>query len=71
MSSKKARRRKRKQQEQERGGRKLNPATVFILSIAIAILLTVGSVIAFTDRSGPGQPPWPGAVWSPDHGHWH
>lgn len=72
MSSKKARRRKRRKKEkEERRGTKLNPAIVFMLGIAVAIVLTVVWVWVFGDPSGPGEPPWPGAVWSPSHGHWH
>ena len=71
MSSKKARRRERRKQEEEEGRRSgLNPVTVFIVSIALAILLMTAGVMLF-GGSGPGEPPWPGAVWSSSHGHWH
>jgi hypothetical protein len=73
MSSKKDRRRKRQEQEkaqaQARGGR--NPATMFIVGIAVILLLTVVGAMVLRARSGPDQPPWSGAVWSPEHGHWH
>ena len=49
----------------------MNPALAFALVIAAVIGLTLGGVMLFGDRSGPGDPPWPGAVWSPAHGHWH
>lgn len=71
MSSKKERRRKRQEREQEHARRKLNPAAVFIVGIGLAILLTVIGAMVLGDRSGPGEPPWAGAVWSPEHGHWH
>lgn len=71
MSSKKEIRRKRRehrQAEEQRRGR--NPAILFALGIAAAILITLGLFAAFGD-GGPGEPPWPGAVWSAAHGHWH
>lgn len=49
----------------------MNPAVVFILAISAAVLVLVVGVSLFSDRSGPGEPPFPGAVWSPAHGHWH
>lgn len=71
MSSKKARRRARRKREREEQRRsKMNPATRFILGIALAIVLTLVWGFVFGDF-GPGEPPWPGAVWSPLHGHWH
>lgn len=72
MSSKKKLRRRQRtaQKEQARQG-KANPAWLFILGIVLVIGLTLGGVAIFGDRSGPGDPPWPGAVWSPAHGHWH
>lgn len=70
MSSKKQLRRKR-QKEQEEGPRnKTNPAVLFILGIGAVVLLMVVGVYLFGD-AGPGDPPWPGAVWSSAHGHWH
>ncbi len=72
MSSKKARRRNRqKVEEEERRRRKLNPATVFLLGIAAVVLLTALVAWGLGGPSGPGEPPWPGAVWSASHGHWH
>jgi len=73
MSSKKARRKERRQQEQEQGSRKgkFSPVTLFMLAIGAAVLLTIGGAALFTDRSGRGAPPFPGAVWSESHGHWH
>ncbi len=72
MSSKKARRRsRRKVEEEERSHSRLNPATVFILGIAAAIVLTVLVAWGLRGSPGPGDPPRPGAVWSAEHGHWH
>ncbi len=71
MSSKKARRRKRREQDQERQGTGLSPVTIFILSIGVVMLLTVVVAVVFGDRSDRGERPWPGAVWSAAHEHWH
>ncbi len=71
MSSKKARRKKRQEQEQNRRRSGLSPATLFILGIGVAMLLTVVAAVVLVDRSDRGEPPWPGAVWSAAHGHWH
>jgi hypothetical protein len=71
MSSKKARRRARQEQNQEGGRSKLSPVTLFILSIGLAVLVTVVAAVVFGDRSDRGEPPWDGAAWSAAHGHWH
>ena len=71
MSSKKARRRERQEQNQDGGRRKLSPVTLFILSIGLAVLVTVVVAVVFGDRSAPGRSPRPGATWSAAHGHWH
>lgn len=71
MSSKKQLRRKRREQEQEGRRSRTNPAWIFILAIALSLAVLVGGYVLFSDRSGLGDPPWPGAVWSDDHGHWH
>ena len=68
MSSKKARRRKAQEQAQDRGRRTLSPALMFILGIGLALALVVAGAVIFGDR---GEPPFPGAVWSAEHGHWH
>ena len=71
MSSKKARRGKRRQRKNKGRSSKFNPATVFTLSVALAILLIIVGALMFGDPAGAGEPPWPGAEWSPSHGHWH
>jgi len=68
MSSKKARRRKLQEQAQDRSRRTISPATIFILCIGLALVLTVVGSVIFGDRE---EPPFPGAVWSAEHGHWH
>jgi hypothetical protein len=70
VSSKKQLRRERRQQEKTgKTGTKVNPAVLFVLSI-LAVVLILGSV-AFFVRGESEPPPWPGAVWSAEHGHWH
>jgi Flp pilus assembly protein TadB len=74
MSSKKSLRKKRQKeeaQEQVRRGRRFSPATLFILAIGVTIVLSVVVAVLLGDGSGLGDPPWPGAVWSSAHGHWH
>ena len=70
MSSKKARRRERqaKQEEESRRRGKPSPVMLFILGISFVLIVTAVAAIFFVDR---GEPPWPGAVWSEAHGHWH
>jgi len=71
MSSKKQLRRKRQKEKEERPRGKVNPAVLFIVGIAAVVLALVVGVALFGGESGPGEPPWPGAVWSPAHNHWH
>ena len=71
MSSKKARRRERQDQKQEGRRTGLSPATLFILAIGAALVVIVVASVVFGDRPGRDEAPWPGAVWSPAHGHWH
>jgi len=68
MSSKKARRRKVQEQALADNRKGLSPVTIFILGIGLALALVVGGVVVFGDRE---EPPYPGAVWSAEHGHWH
>ena len=70
MSSKKQLRRARREQAQVAKERRMDPTIVFIASIA-AVVLVLGVVAFFVRGEGPGAPPWPGAVWSEPHGHWH
>lgn len=73
MSSKKAHRREQRRRERQSNRRRgrLSPVTLFILGISAAVLITVAARLVFGDQSGRGAPPWPGAVWSQSHGHWH
>ena len=50
MSSKKARRRKLQEQTQDRSRRPISPATIFILGIGLALVLTVVGSVIFGDR---------------------
>ena len=68
MSSKKARRRKDQEQAQDRSRRTISPAIKFILAIGLALALVVLGTVILGDRE---EPPFPGAVWSAQHGHWH
>ena len=70
MSSKKARRKERQQKQQEETRRrgKMSPVTLFMLAIGTALVVTALVTTFFVDR---GAPPFPGAVWSEAHGHWH
>jgi len=73
MSSKKARRKARQEREQEetrRAGR-LSPTTLFMLGIGLALVAIYVGALVLGDRSGRGEPPYPGAIWSEPHGHWH
>ena len=69
VHQKQIRRARREQAETEKARAKVNPATLFILSIALVVL--VFAVAFFFLREDPGLPPWPGAIWSPLHEHWH
>jgi hypothetical protein len=70
MSTKKQIRRERREKtEQGKQGRKVNPATVFMVGIVAAVVVL--GVFAFFFQDESNRPPWPGAVWSPEHNHWH
>ena len=71
MSSKKARRKKRREEAKKEAKKGMNPALLFILAIGVAVLATVAVSMTLGGSSAPGDPPWPGAVWSEAHGHWH
>ena len=73
MSSKKARRKERLEQERARGisRRGVSPVTLFIVGVGLAVLLTIVVSFGLGDRSDRGESPWPGAVWSAAHDHWH
>ena len=70
MSSKKAQRRARREKEQveKQSGRRIGPVALFLVAIGVALLATVVSAVVFVDRP---EAPYPGAVWSEAHGHWH
>jgi len=69
MSTKKQLRRAKREKEEGTKRSKLNPATMFMLSVVAAVVLL--GAVAFFFGTGAGEPPYPGAVWSPEHGHWH
>jgi hypothetical protein len=70
VSSKKQLRRDRQAREQvEKERTKLNPVWMFLLSIAAVVVVLGAAAFFFGPDRGP--PPWPGAVWSSAHGHWH
>lgn len=72
MSSKKARRRKRQANQEKEGGRgKLNSANIFILVMGLALVVIIVGAVVLGGSGATGDPPWPGAVWSASHGHWH
>ena len=71
MSSKKQLRKRRQEEEKASPRSKVNPAVLFIAGIAVVVLGLVVGVAVSGGESGPGEPPFPGAVWSPAHGHWH
>lgn len=70
MSTKKQMRRERAEQGRKlQEERRRSPVALFLWSIA-AVLILAG-VAGFLMRGDHGEPPWPGAVWSEAHGHWH
>lgn len=71
MSSKKQRRRERRRREREEKTRhRRNPAIMFTAAIVVA-LVAVGVFAFFVRGDGGADAPFPGAVWSDAHGHWH
>jgi hypothetical protein len=68
MSSKKQIRRKRREQRAATRSKGINPAKVFIL-VMVGLVVAIGVVALIV--GGGSQPPRPGMVWSPEHGHWH
>jgi len=71
MSSKKAQRKKRREEAKTEEKKGVNPALLFILAIGLAVVATLGISMLLGGSSAQGDPPWPGAVWSEPHGHWH
>jgi hypothetical protein len=69
MSTKKQLRRERREKSEQVKQRKMNPATLFMIGIVAAVV--VMGVFAFFFQSDTNRPPFPGAVWSPEHNHWH
>lgn len=72
MSSKKQLRRKRKEERAKQAAQNkgMNPATKFIL-ITLALIVVVGFIATWRGDAPDEPAPWPGAVWSAEHGHWH
>ena len=68
MSSKKQLRRERQQKKEGTTKPRLSPVSIFLLSIA-ALLIVVVVIGSLTGENR--EPPWPGAMWSEAHGHWH
>jgi hypothetical protein len=68
MSSKKLLRRERQQQKEGTTKARLSPVSIFLLSI-VALLVVVVMIGILTGSNR--EPPWAGAVWSEQHGHWH
>lgn len=65
MSTKKQLREQRRKHEEERkSGFSLNPPIVFVIFLVV-ILVIFGLASHF------GGSPSDGAVWSPEHQHWH
>jgi hypothetical protein len=67
MSTKKQLRRERQRQKGTTKAR-LSPVSIFVLSI-VALLLVVGVIGSLVGSNR--EPPWPGAIWSEAHGHYH
>lgn len=71
MSSKKQLRRKRREARAEAARKqRVNPATMFLV-VVLSLIVILGVVAVLSNREDVGPPPWPGAVWSAEHGHWH
>jgi hypothetical protein len=68
MSTKKQLQRERQRQKGTTKAR-LSPVSIFVLSI-VALLLVVGVIGSLVGSDLP-PPPWPGAIWSETHGHYH
>ena len=70
MSSKKALRRERveRQEAESRRRGRPGPVALFIIAVGVALVGTVAVAFFVGDRP---EPPYPGAVWSEAHGHWH
>ena len=71
MSSKKALRKKQREKAKADSRKGVNPALLFVVGVGFALLVTVAVSMMWGESSAPGDPPWPGAVWSDAHGHWH
>jgi hypothetical protein len=68
-TKKQLRQARREQTEHHKQERKTNPATVFIVLVVVGVVGMGVFAFFFSDPSN--DPPFPGAVWSPEHGHWH
>jgi len=73
MSSKKSVRKQKKEAAQAQAASKgsRDPSRRLLVYVGLALVLIVGVAYFLRGTNSPGDPPWPGAVWSQAHGHWH
>jgi hypothetical protein len=71
MSSKKSVRKQKKEAAQARSAAKGDSSRRLLVYVGLALALVVVAAFFLRGSNAPGDPPWPGAVWSQAHGHWH